>query len=226
IDLTELQDDIQDENQEDGDIGSNGEAQPSGADADMTYEKLDWETLVLDVCPKLITSFRHGRGTFDFPFPDEYFDEALRNCLISHPFKAQTFHEPILYLDGLMSFKNFTKLPRRAATFFVRPADQPVDVGSRNVGGLELAVLEADPPVNVKDVSGKLGKRRSITTTLEESAPKGKGVIVGSSSKPKSKKRKQGFKDGRFFGVSVLLLSAPVPFLKELVSIRVFWPVT
>ncbi|GKE35783.1 hypothetical protein Tco_1455105, partial [Tanacetum coccineum] len=43
IDLTELQDDIQDENQEDGDIGSNGEAQPSGADADMTYEKLDWD---------------------------------------------------------------------------------------------------------------------------------------------------------------------------------------
>ncbi|GKD66106.1 hypothetical protein Tco_1308214, partial [Tanacetum coccineum] len=62
------------------------------------------ETLVLDVCPKLITSFRHGRGTFDFPFPDEYFDEALRNCLISHPFKAQTFHEPILYLDGLVGF--------------------------------------------------------------------------------------------------------------------------
>ncbi|GJS40425.1 aconitate hydratase, cytoplasmic [Tanacetum coccineum] len=41
IDLTELQDDIQDENQEDGDIGGNGEAQPSGADADVTYENLE-----------------------------------------------------------------------------------------------------------------------------------------------------------------------------------------
>ncbi|GJY88186.1 hypothetical protein Tco_0502814 [Tanacetum coccineum] len=35
IDLTELQDDIHDENQEDGDIGGNGEAQPSGVDADV-----------------------------------------------------------------------------------------------------------------------------------------------------------------------------------------------
>ncbi|GJT90677.1 aconitate hydratase, cytoplasmic [Tanacetum coccineum] len=41
IDLTELQDDIQDENQEDDDIGGNGEAHPSGADADVTYENLD-----------------------------------------------------------------------------------------------------------------------------------------------------------------------------------------
>ncbi|PWA38956.1 DNA replication licensing factor Mcm6 [Artemisia annua] len=38
IDLTEFQDDIQEENQEDGDIGGNGAAQPSGADADMTNE--------------------------------------------------------------------------------------------------------------------------------------------------------------------------------------------
>ena len=38
IDLTEFQDDIQEENQEDGDIGGNGETQPSGADADMTNE--------------------------------------------------------------------------------------------------------------------------------------------------------------------------------------------
>nr|GEW64996.1 DNA replication licensing factor MCM6 [Tanacetum cinerariifolium] len=38
IDLTEFQDDIQEENQEDGDIAGNGEAQPSGADADMTNE--------------------------------------------------------------------------------------------------------------------------------------------------------------------------------------------
>ncbi|PWA66804.1 minichromosome maintenance (MCM2/3/5) family protein [Artemisia annua] len=38
IDLTEFQDDIQEENQEDGDIGGNGESQPSGADADMANE--------------------------------------------------------------------------------------------------------------------------------------------------------------------------------------------
>ena len=46
IDLTKFQDDIQEENQEDGDIGGNGE-QPSGADTDMTNEHPGWSLSIL-----------------------------------------------------------------------------------------------------------------------------------------------------------------------------------
>ncbi|GJU41521.1 hypothetical protein Tco_1194478 [Tanacetum coccineum] len=107
------------------------------------------ETLILEACPDLITSFRHGLVTFNFPYPDEPFDEVLRDRLICYLFEARIFPEPILYLAGLvwsweedpsvpsifvddkeMSFKNFMKLPGHATTFSVKPAGTLVYVGS------------------------------------------------------------------------------------------------
>ncbi|GJV14525.1 hypothetical protein Tco_1359848 [Tanacetum coccineum] len=72
--------------------------------------------------------------------------KGLRRC---HTFEAQTFPEPIMYLDDLasyweyalsapiilfdreeMSFRNFMKKPSQTPTFSVRPSDQPIDVDS------------------------------------------------------------------------------------------------
>ncbi|GJU80668.1 hypothetical protein Tco_1283033, partial [Tanacetum coccineum] len=39
------------------------------------------ETLISDLRPGLITNFRHGQGSFAYPYPTEPFDEALWNHL-------------------------------------------------------------------------------------------------------------------------------------------------
>ncbi|GKD41484.1 hypothetical protein Tco_1261691 [Tanacetum coccineum] len=109
------------------------------------------KTLVSKAFPALITDFRHGVGTFAFPYHTEPFDEVLRDCLVRHPFAAQTFVEPILYLAGLansweharmlprylsmgrMSFRNFMKRPRQTPTFSARPAEETIDVGSPSI---------------------------------------------------------------------------------------------
>ncbi|GJT27643.1 hypothetical protein Tco_0907918 [Tanacetum coccineum] len=59
------------------------------------------QTLIFDIRPGLIIDFRHGQGSFPYPYPTEPFDEVLRGRLCRHHFEAQTFPEPILYLVGL-----------------------------------------------------------------------------------------------------------------------------
>nr|GEX48210.1 hypothetical protein [Tanacetum cinerariifolium] len=60
------------------------------------------ETLFSKAYPDLITSFRHGIGTFNFSYPNEPFDEILCERLICHLFEAKTFPEAILYIVGLV----------------------------------------------------------------------------------------------------------------------------
>nr|GEY84618.1 hypothetical protein [Tanacetum cinerariifolium] len=77
-----------------------------------------------------------------------------------------------------------------------------------------------------EDTSGMLGKRRSITATLEESVPRGRGAVVESGSKPESKKWKQEAPKRGVCGVASLFSWPPDPSPQESVSIRVSWTVT
>nr|GEW31659.1 retrovirus-related Pol polyprotein from transposon TNT 1-94 [Tanacetum cinerariifolium] len=83
-----------------------------------------------------------------------------------------------------MSFKNFLKLPgNRAVTFLAKPSGVPVDVGNSSVNVAEPFPDDIGPD--------KLGKKRSITSFLEESLSKRKDVAASDSYKPTSKRRKQ-----------------------------------
>ncbi|GJY71991.1 hypothetical protein Tco_0475694 [Tanacetum coccineum] len=162
---------------------------------------------------------RHGSnihtlfGSFSYSYPTEPFDEALWNRLRCHTLDAQTFPEPILYLAGLssswehapsnpsifvdgeeMAFRNFMKKPGQSPSFFVRLADQPVDVGSpsveplwsiadndqaesssllkdKGVFGFELVVVREGILGQSANAVGEGSKRsRSITESLEEEA--------------------------------------------------------
>ncbi|GJR72928.1 putative reverse transcriptase domain-containing protein [Tanacetum coccineum] len=134
------------------------------------------ETLISDLCPDLITNFRHGQGSFAYPYPKKPFDEVLWNLLCRHTLEAQTFSDPILYLAGLssswehalsnpsifvdgeeMAFRNFMKKPDQTPSFSVRPADQPVDVGSPSVEPLRSI---AD---NDQAVSSSLSKDKGVS---------------------------------------------------------------
>nr|GEV68576.1 hypothetical protein [Tanacetum cinerariifolium] len=59
------------------------------------------QTLISDIRLGLITDFRHGQGTFAYPYPTESIDKTLRDCLCRHTFETQTFSELILYLAVL-----------------------------------------------------------------------------------------------------------------------------
>ncbi|GJU84865.1 hypothetical protein Tco_1292411 [Tanacetum coccineum] len=66
----------------------------------------------------------------------------------------------------------------QTVTFSARPVGIPIEVGS--------------PSVNVAEpLLDKLGKRHTITSSLEESTPKWKNVTAGSSLKLEDKRRKQ-----------------------------------
>ncbi|GJR28754.1 hypothetical protein Tco_1104986 [Tanacetum coccineum] len=135
------------------------------------------ETLIFDIHPGLMTDFRHGQGTFSYPYPTKPFDEDLWNHLRRHTLEAQTFSEPILYLVGLssswehalnnpsifvdgeeMAFRNFMKKTGQSPSFSVSPADQPIDVGIPSVDPLRVFVdndqVESSYFSKDKDVSG------------------------------------------------------------------------
>ncbi|GKA21758.1 hypothetical protein Tco_0707720 [Tanacetum coccineum] len=70
------------------------------------------QNLISDIHPSLITSFRHGQGTFAYPYCTETFDKVLWDRLRRHTFEAQTFPEPILYLAGLAnSWEHASSIP-------------------------------------------------------------------------------------------------------------------
>ncbi|GKB49000.1 hypothetical protein Tco_0899753 [Tanacetum coccineum] len=97
-------------------------------------------------------------------------------------------------LMGRMAFHNFMKKPGQTPSFSVRPADQPVDVGSlsveplrsiidndqakslshskdKGVFGFKLAIAEEGIPEQGASVAGEGSKkRRSIMESLEEEA--------------------------------------------------------
>ncbi|GJR36436.1 hypothetical protein Tco_1212120 [Tanacetum coccineum] len=117
------------------------------------------QTLIFDIRPGLITEFRHGPGSFADPYPMELFDKVLQGRLCLHPFEAQTFSEPILYLASLtdslehatsipsilvdgeeMAFWIFLKKPGQTLSFSVSPANHLVDVKSPSVGHLMVTV--------------------------------------------------------------------------------------
>ncbi|GJS99766.1 hypothetical protein Tco_0820936 [Tanacetum coccineum] len=148
-----------------------------------------------------------------FHLPKEPFDEDLHARIVRHPFEAQTFADPVEYL-GEMSFKNFLNLPGdRAVTFSARPSGVPIDVGNSFVNVAEH--VEDDVIHESVDDSGpdKLGQKRSITASLEESLSKRKDVAAGGSYKPKGKRRKHdASKRGHSKGsVPPPSLSSPFP---------------
>ncbi|GKE56788.1 hypothetical protein Tco_1495973, partial [Tanacetum coccineum] len=137
------------------------------------------QTLIFDIRPGLIIDFRHGQGSFPYPYPTDPFDEVLRGRLCRHHFKAQTFPEPILYLVGLtdswehapsipsilidgeeMAFRNFMKKPGQSPSFSV----------DKGLMGHELVVVgEGCSEQDVMAVGGSK-KRCLITKALEEEA--------------------------------------------------------
>ncbi|GJS04525.1 hypothetical protein Tco_0321033 [Tanacetum coccineum] len=119
------------------------------------------QTLISNIRPGLITDFRHGQGSFAYPYSMKPFYKVLRGLLCRHPFKAHTFPETILYLASLtdswehapsipsilidgggyeMAFRNFMKEPGQTPSFSMRPVNRPVDIGSPSVGHLTVAV--------------------------------------------------------------------------------------
>nr|GEY49251.1 hypothetical protein [Tanacetum cinerariifolium] len=136
------------------------------------------QTLIFNICPDLITDFRHGQGTFAYPYPMKPFDKTLRDRLCRLIFKAQSFLEPILYLVE-MAFQNFMKKPGQSPSFFVRPMSQSVDVVSPLVDRLTVTV-DDDQLRSVIIVEGSK-KGRSITEALKEES-----TIM----RPMSKKKK------------------------------------
>ncbi|GJY92727.1 hypothetical protein Tco_0508509 [Tanacetum coccineum] len=157
-------------------------------------------------CPALITDFCYGVGTFAFPYPTEPFDEVLRSRLVHHPFEAQTFSKPILYLAGLAGSWNFMKRPGQTPSFSARSVNQPIDVcspyldhskavddndqgesssvpGNKDIAGLELTVVGDSSSKKGAGAAEGSKKRHSITAALEEGASVIKLVLVAPQSK-------------------------------------------
>nr|GEZ98396.1 hypothetical protein [Tanacetum cinerariifolium] len=98
----------------------------------------------------------------------------LRDRIIRHPFEAQTFPEPILYLAGLAAHGRELLVPLRYFMMMRRSSAEH-----------------------------RLVQRRSIATAFEEGSSKRKQFFaaVGSSSRPEGKRRKQdATKRGSFRG--------------------------
>ncbi|GJT85308.1 hypothetical protein Tco_1067025 [Tanacetum coccineum] len=147
-------------------------------------------TLVLDACSALITDFRHSLGTFAFPYPKEPFDEPLRDHLVRHPFEAQTFPKPILYLAGLASswedvFLKFYEEAWLNSYFLASPAKESIDVGSTS---MEYA---KDVDDDDQGMVAAEGKKCSITADLEDGVIVVRLSTIGRSSKLEGKKQKQ-----------------------------------
>ncbi|GJY21013.1 hypothetical protein Tco_0393579 [Tanacetum coccineum] len=118
-------------------------------------------------------------GTFSFSYLIKPIDEVLHDHLNRHPFEAQTFLRPILYLMRLaISFRNFMKRPGQVPTFFARPADQPVDAGSPSMDHSKAAD------------DNDQGKKLSIIAALEEGTTIVRNSVVHSSSRDEAKKHK------------------------------------
>nr|GEZ87577.1 hypothetical protein [Tanacetum cinerariifolium] len=138
--------------------------------------------------------YAHAAGIFAFPYLAEPFDETLWNHL-------------------QMDFCNFMKKPGKTPSFSVRPADQPINVGSPSVNhlkavvdndqvesysilkdkdasGLELAIFGEGFSWQNADVTEGFKKRRSITKALEEKATLVRPFAGDNSSRPVPKKRK------------------------------------
>ncbi|GJS15605.1 hypothetical protein Tco_0410077 [Tanacetum coccineum] len=115
----------------------------------------------------LITDFRHGQGSFAYPYPYEPFDEDLWNRLSSPYFVALDF-------SGEMDFRNFMKKPGQSPSFSVRPTDQPVDVGSPSVEPL-WSIADNDHAE-----SSSLSKDKGVSCF--ELAVVGEGILGQSAS--------------------------------------------
>ncbi|GKD41129.1 hypothetical protein Tco_1261336 [Tanacetum coccineum] len=116
------------------------------------------QTLISDMRPGLISDFRHGQGSFSYPYPTEPFDEFLRARLCHHRFETHTFSDPIIYLAGLTdSWEHAHGIPSilidgegmillysyfgcSSPSFSMRLANRPVDVGSPSMSHLTLVV--------------------------------------------------------------------------------------
>nr|GEU73787.1 hypothetical protein [Tanacetum cinerariifolium] len=136
-------------------------------------------------------------------YPIEPIDEVLRDRIIRHPFKAQTFPESILYLAGLASswwyalnapsifIDDEGKIHELAAsldlvkllTFFARHVDQPVDVGGPSVDHSKVPSRGG--------CCSKVREEAFNNCYSEEGATKVRIVAPGSTSRHKAKKQKQ-----------------------------------
>ncbi|GJS40191.1 hypothetical protein Tco_0565234 [Tanacetum coccineum] len=163
------------------------------------------ETLVSEACPALITDFRHGLGTLAFPYHTKLIDETLRDRIMHHPFEAQTFSYPILYLAGLASSWEYA--PNAPLIFVDRDGSPSVDhlkiandndqgesspvSKNQDVAGLELAIFDDSPSDQGEGVAEGSRTKRSITAALEEGAAMIRVTASGSSSKHEAKRQKQ-----------------------------------
>ncbi|GKA15804.1 hypothetical protein Tco_0695551 [Tanacetum coccineum] len=118
-------------------------------------------------------------GSFTYPYPTEPFYEVLWVCLCRHPFEAQTFPEPILYLADLTdSWEHSSSIPSilidgeetAFRNFMKKPGQSPSFSVDKGVMGHELVVVgEGCSEQDVMAVGGSK-KRCLITKALEEEA--------------------------------------------------------
>ncbi|GJS28707.1 hypothetical protein Tco_0489327 [Tanacetum coccineum] len=105
----------------------------------------------------LVTSLRHGLGTFSFPLFSETFDVVLRSRLLHYPFEVQMFPDPVLYLAGYswegspmhltilvdgheMTLRDFLYFPgNRSVTLAADPNSTPLSVGSLGILVVDLS---------------------------------------------------------------------------------------
>nr|GEU77501.1 hypothetical protein [Tanacetum cinerariifolium] len=158
---------------------------------DLLFKK--GKPLLPDACPALITDFRHGVGTFSFPYPTKPFDEVSQSRFVHHPFEAQTFLEPILYLAGLpcswqyapSEFHNVGS-PSVDHSKAVDDNDQGESSSAprnEDITGLKLTVVGDSSSEQGAGVAKGSKKRRSITGAIKEGATVTSLLLVAPQSK-------------------------------------------
>ncbi|GKF58702.1 hypothetical protein Tco_0172239, partial [Tanacetum coccineum] len=140
-----------------------------------------------------------------FPYHTKLIDETLRDRIMHHPFEAQTFSDPILYLAGLASSWEYA--PNAPLIFVDRDGSPSVDhlkiandndqgesssvSKNQDVAGLELAIFNDSPSDQGEGVAEGSRTKHSIIAALEEGAAMIRVTASGSSSKHEAKRRKQ-----------------------------------
>ncbi|GKB83719.1 hypothetical protein Tco_0950614 [Tanacetum coccineum] len=116
------------------------------------------EGLFYDRHPGLVTCFRHGLGTFFFPFPLEPFDAALRSCLLRYPVETQTYPEPILYLAGFPC--SWEGSPMYSTILVDGHDSTPMFVGSLDIHAVNLS----DEDIEMQ-ADGSAGKEVMVSSS-------------------------------------------------------------
>ncbi|GJZ72152.1 hypothetical protein Tco_0636003 [Tanacetum coccineum] len=177
------------------------------------------EGLFYDRHPGLVTCFRHGLGTFSFPFLLEPFDVALRSCLLRYPVEAQTYLEPILYLDGLPC--SWEGSPMHSNILVDGHDSTPLFVGRPDIHVVNLSdeeiEMQADGSAGADvDIPSPCVRRAMPAPILVNFSPKRKEVMVSSSYGSKRKR----LESSGGSGPSPIFIGRRTIFLSPLASSR------